>query len=503
MTAGRWAATHRRMSDSSQRPVRVRIAPSPTGEPHVGTAYVGLFNLTVARQNGGKFILRIEDTDQERSKPQWETQIIDGLSWLGIDWDEGPDKGGPYGPYRQSERRPIYLEHANVLINGGHAYRCFCTKARLDEVRAKQREAGGRFGYDRHCRDLAADEVAKKLQDSAPFTVRMKMPLDGQTVVQDVLRGEVTFDNAQVDDQILLKSDGFPTYHLACVVDDHLMEITHVIRAEEWITSTPKHVVLYDMFGWQAPKFHHLPLLRNADKSKISKRKNPVSILDYKARGFLPEAVINYLAMLGWTMPDGTELFGLEDFVREFTWDRLNLGGPVFDLEKLTWLNGKYYRERLSDDALAEVIRRDVLSDERLRQIVPLIRERIDVAEDFIAATSYFFTGDVEVEAEALKPKKRTYKELRLILEKYGEAIDQQLDFSPPAIEAMSRAFAETHEWHVRDLFMPLRVGITGRKATPPLFDTMSVLGRPRVRRRLRAVILLLKKAAQQDAKKK
>ena len=484
------------MSDSSQPTVRVRIAPSPTGEPHVGTGYVGLFNLMMARQNGGQFILRIEDTDRDRSKPEWEQQIMDGLAWLGLDWDEGPDKGGPYGPYRQSERAAIYAEHAKILIDGGHAYRCFCTKARLDEVRVKQREAGGKFGYDRHCRELGADEVAAKLEAGEAYTVRMKMPLDGETIVPDVLRGDVTFDNTQVDDQILLKSDGFPTYHLACVVDDHLMKITHVIRAEEWITSTPKHVVLYRMFGWDAPKFHHLPLLRNADKSKISKRKNPVSILDYKSRGFLPEALLNYLAMLGWTMPDGAEMFGFEDLVREFTWDRLNLGGPVFDLEKLKWLNGKYYREKLSDEALAEVIRRDVFSDEKLAKLIPLIRERIDVAEDFVSATSFFFTGEVEVDGEALLPKNRSFKELRKILEKYTERLDRQLDFSAEALEQMSRAFGEEHDWSARDLFMPLRLAVTGRKATPPLFDTMSVLGRPLVRRRLRHAIGEIKKAA-------
>lgn len=487
----------------SDQPIRLRIAPSPTGEPHVGTAYIALFNLAFAKKNGGQFILRIEDTDRERSELQWEQQIIDGLKWLGLDWDEGPDKGGPYGPYRQSERQEIYAEHVRKLLDSGHAYCCFCTKDRLDALRTEQREKKQNFGYDRQCRDLAADGVASQIAAGTSYVVRLKMPLDGQTIVPDRLRGDVAFDNGGIDDQILQKADGFPTYHLANVVDDHLMAITHVVRAEEWISSTPKHVVLYDAFGWDAPEFFHMPLLRNADKSKISKRKNPVSILDYKTRGFLPEAVNNYLAMLGWTMPDGREMFTVDDFVEHFTWERVNLGGPVFDLGKLTWLNGKYYREKMSDDALADFLRDTVFSQDLMRQLAPLIRERIDTAEQFIDATSYFFNGDIEVDVELIRSKKRTWKEMRKVLEAYAEVVDRQVDFSADALEAMSRGFAEQHGWSPKELFMPIRVGLTGRTATPPLFDSMSVLGRARVRRRLRGTIEAIKKAAVADNKKK
>ncbi|MCK6550619.1 glutamate--tRNA ligase [Myxococcota bacterium] len=487
----------------TERPVRVRIGPSPTGEPHVGTAYIALFNLAFTRKNGGKFVLRIEDTDQERSKPEWERQIMQGLRWLGLEWDEGPDKGGPYGPYRQSERQEIHRRHAFELIDRGGAYRCFCTKERLDELREEQKKLKVAQGYDRHCRDLSQQEIDRQLAAGTPFVIRMKMPLDGKTIIKDRLRGEVEVENAQIDDQVLLKADGFPTYHLANVVDDHLMEITHVIRAEEWLVSTPKHIVLYASFGWQAPEWIHMPLLRNADKSKISKRKNPVSILDYRQRGFVPAAVLNYLAMMGWSMPDGRDVFSFDEFVENFTFDRISLGGPVFDLEKLTWLNGKYYRERMSDDELTELFRNELFSKDYLRQIVPLIRERIDKAEDFIPATEYFFRGDVPLVAAELKPKGKDWKDVHAVLEAFMTEVETRVDFSAPSLEQLGREFAEKHGWKPKDLFMPLRVGITGRSATPPLFETMSVLGRALVRRRLRAVVELAKREASEEAKAK
>lgn len=484
------------------RPVRVRIAPSPTGEPHVGTAYIALFNLAFARKNGGKFVLRIEDTDQERSRPEWETQIMEGLRWLGLQWDEGPDVGGPFGPYRQSERAELHRRHAEILVERGHAYRCFCTKERLDELRAVQKAQKLNPGYDRHCRDLDASEIQANLEAKKEFVIRMKMPLEGQTTVHDLLRGEVQFENGGVDDQVLLKSDGFATYHLANVVDDHLMEITHVIRAEEWINSTPKHILLYQMFGWEAPVWVHMPLLRNADKSKISKRKNPVSILDYKQRGFYPAAVLNYLAMLGWTMPDGREMFSFQEFVDNFSFDRMHLGGPTFDMEKFTWLNGKYYRERLSDADLVGILREQLFSTEALQKIVPLVRERINKGEDFVPATDYFFSGDVAIDVEKMKPKKRTFKELLTAFEAYTERVDAQVDFSAAALEAWTRGFTEELNFSGKELFPAIRWAITGRDASPPLFDTMSALGRALVRRRLRAAVGALKAAATEENKR-
>ena len=480
----------------SERPVRVRIGPSPTGEPHVGTAYIALFNLAFARKHGGRFVLRIEDTDQERSRPEWEQQIVDGLRWLGLDWDEGPDVGGPHGPYRQSERLDVYRAHVETLLASGRAYRCFATREELDALRARQLANKERVGYDGRHRDLPAETVRAYLEEGRPHVVRLKVPKPGATVFSDRLRGEVRIDHDEIDDQVLMKSDGFPTYHLANVVDDHLMGITHVIRAEEWITSTPKHVLLYEAFGWRRPEFIHMPLLRNKDKSKISKRKNPVSIMDYRQRGFHPPAVLNYLALLGMTMPDEREMFDFDEFVAALDFDRVHLGGPVFDLEKFTWLNGKYFREKMSEAELLRLLKTEFLSDERLRVIVPLVKERIDKGEDFVPATAYFFSGDLQIEPELLLPKKRSLGETAEALESYLEVLEKHVEFAPEPLEAMSRAHCETIGWKPRDLFMPVRVAITGRKATPPLFDTMATLGRALVRRRLRTAVGALKTAA-------
>jgi glutamyl-tRNA synthetase len=475
--------------------VRVRIAPSPTGDPHVGTAYIALFNYVFAKKHDGKFILRIEDTDRTRSKPEWEQMIGQALRWTGLSWDEGPDVGGPHAPYRQSERGAIYKKHSDDLVHKGAAYPCFCTSERLDQLRKQQLQRKVQPGYDGRCRDLAPDELKGRMADGVPFVIRLKIPKEGTTVVTDKLRGEVSFDNTQIDDQVLLKSDGMPTYHLANVVDDHLMEITHVIRAEEWITSTPKHVLLYRAFGWQAPEFVHMPLLRNQDKSKISKRKNPVSINYYKEAGYLPEAMLNYLAMMGWTMPDAREKFTLAEMIKDFTWERISLGGPVFDVKKLTWLNGLYIREQ--DAArMVERLREQVFSTERLAAIVPLVHERVDKLEDFIDNTSFFFTGDLVYDAEAtaaLVPKGRTPKDTAAALEAVLELIDGAPAIDVQGLEAQLRALADKLGWKTKDLFMPLRVAVTGRKATPPLFESMAVMGKERCRRRLRAVLQKLK----------
>src|SRR5262249_54673232 len=320
--------------------VRVRIAPSPTGDPHVGTAYIALFNYCFARKNGGTFVLRIEDTDRARSTRESEAAIERALHWVGLAWDEGPDVGGPFGPYRQSERADIYARHAAILLERGGASRRSCPPARLAALREqKKREKRSTLGYDGHCRPIPRDESDRRAA-AEPFVVRLAMPREGKLTFHDRLRGDLEFDNAQSDDQVLLKSDGFPTYHLANDVDDHLMEITHVIRAEEWISSTPKHVVLYDAFGWRAPEWIHMPLLRNADKSKTSKRKTPVSLDYYREAGILPEALLNFLGLMGWSIGGDREKFGLDEMVAGFSFDRVSLGGPVFDLEKLSWLNG-------------------------------------------------------------------------------------------------------------------------------------------------------------------
>ena len=332
--------------------IRTRVAPSPTGDPHVGTAYVALFNYCLAKQNGGQFILRIEDTDQARSTLASEQAIIDALRWLGLDWDEGPDVGGPAGPYRQSERADIYREHVQKLLDQGHAFRCFLTTEELQELRTRHQAAGGIGAFDSPHVNLAESEVQQLLEAGTPYVIRMKVPRDGECVFHDHLRGEIRIPWTQVDMQILLKSDGMPTYHLANVVDDHLMGITHVLRGEEWISSAPKHQLLYQYFGWEMPTLCHLPLLRNPDKSKLSKRKNPTSILYYERMGYLPEALLNYLGRMAWSMPDEREQFGLDEMLSAFTLDRISLGGPVFDTTKLDWLNGTWIREELRTNPL-------------------------------------------------------------------------------------------------------------------------------------------------------
>ncbi len=463
------------------RPVRVRIAPSPTGDPHVGTAYIALFNYAFARQSGGKFVLRIEDTDQTRARADSERMIFEALRWVGLEWDEGPDVGGPHGPYRQSERSAIYREHVDKLLANGTAYRCTCTAERLAASRAQQQaEKRSVIGYDRHCRDL--DQPADQ-----PHVVRLKAPLGGTVIVKDRLRGEVPFEATQIDDQVLLKSDGMPTYHLANVVDDRLMEISHVIRAEEWISSTPKHVLLYQAFGWDPPEFIHMPLLRNADKSKISKRKNPVSINYYRDAGILPQALLNFLGLMGWSFGGDREKFTLDEMIAAFSWDKVSLGGPVFNLEKLTWLNEQYIHE-LTHEQLADAVMSWRLSRDHLIEIFKLVRERIKRLDELIPLTEYFFSGDLDytpVLAEMVVPQVDKAAVAAQLLA-YVDKLDARDGWDAKGLEDDGRAWCEAAGWKPKHGFMLLRLAVTGRKASPPLFDTMVVLGKEVTRRRLR-----------------
>src|SRR5581483_3910639 len=341
--------------------VRVRVAPSPTGDPHVGTAYMSLFNLAFARHAGGSFILRVEDTDRARFQADSEQQVYDTLRWLGLDWDEGPDIGGPHAPYRQSERLDTYQPVANALLDSGRAYLCWCTPERLAEMRAAQQKAKQPTGYDRLCVGKTREERAALPGFSDQPVVRMLIPDDVALTFTDLIRGVV--NAPRPDDQVLVKADGFPTYHLANVVDDHAMGITHVVRGEEWIASTPKHILLYDWMGWERPAFAHMPLLRNADKSKISKRKNPAARLTwFVEEGFLPEALRNFLGLMGYSLPDGQEVFTFEEMVASFDWDRVNAVGPVFDVEKLRWLSGHYVRELAVEDLAARLVSYMVVS---------------------------------------------------------------------------------------------------------------------------------------------
>lgn len=476
----------------SQSEVRVRIAPSPTGDPHVGTAYVGLINYVFARQQGGKFILRIEDTDQSRSRPEYEAAIIESLKWLGLNWDEGPDVGGPYKPYRQSERKEIYRQYSETLLKDNRAYSCFCTPERLARMRSEKLSRKEIAGYDGVCRELDPEEAKKRRDSGEPAVIRLKVPRPGETVLSDRIRNEIRFDHKNIDDQVLLKSDGLPTYHLANVVDDHLMKITHVIRAEEWINSTPKHSLLYQALGWEPPEFIHLPLLRNPDGSKISKRKNPVSLNYYREMGFLPEAMLNFLGMLGWTMPDGREIFSLKEMIANFSFERISPAGPVFDVEKLKWLNGNYIR-LLSEQELLQQIQDQVFPQERLKKILPLVRERLEVLSQYLDITDFFFLGEVHPSPEDLVPRKRSAREAAEMLSESQEVLESLSSWKTATIEDALRSFCQEKGHQTKELFMALRVAITGKRASPPLCESMEVVGKAIVIARISRAIAALK----------
>ncbi|MGK0441486.1 MAG: glutamyl-tRNA synthetase [Pseudohongiellaceae bacterium] len=472
--------------------VRTRIAPSPTGDPHVGTAYIALFNLCFARNAGGKFILRIEDTDQTRSTAESEQAIFDSLRWMGLEWDEGPDVGGDYGPYRQSERRHMYGQYAEELLEKGHAFRCYRTPEELDALRAGLKEQG----IDRALKacDLAlpADEVAKRQADAAPFVIRMHVPEAGKVDISDMLRGNMELDWALVDAQILLKSDGMPTYHLANVVDDHLMKITHVLRGEEWINSAPKHKLLYQYFGWDMPELCHLPLLRNPDKSKLSKRKNPTSIMYYQRMGFLPEALVNYLGRMGWSMPDESEKFSLEQMLEHFDVKRVSLGGPIFDVQKLTWLNGLWIREDLNQEQLAERLHQWAFNKDYLMQILPHAQKRMETLSDFAPLAAFFASGQLAISDKDFADCKLQDDELTRALQFALWSLEGIRTWERDDIFNAMKALADALEVKVKDFFAPLFIAVSGTAASISVIDAMAILGPDMSRARLRHALNVL-----------
>lgn len=472
--------------------IRTRIAPSPTGDPHVGTAYIALFNLCFARQHGGKFILRIEDTDQVRSTRKSEQDILAALRWLQLEWDEGPDVGGPHAPYRQSERSAIYQQHAQLLLDRGHAFRCFCTAEHLEAVRQQQLANKQQPGYDGHCLTLDADTVAKRVAAGDPSVVRMKVPREGTCVVKDLLREPVEIEWSQVDMQVLMKSDGLPTYHLANVVDDHLMEISHVIRGEEWINSAPKHLLLYDYFGWQAPVLCHMPLLRNADKSKLSKRKNPTSIGYYQRMGYVPEAVINYLGLMGWSMVDGAEKFTLAQMIANFDLSRISLGGPVFDTAKLDWLNGRYLRENLSDSEFIARYQAWAFDPQRIRSIVPLIKPRVERFADVAPLAGFFLSGMPAIQESSFSHGKLATEDMLRILQFTAWRLEDLRDWQRDALEQALVDLASKLGTRIRDFLFPLFVAIAGTAVSTSVIDSMVILGLDMARARLRHAIVVL-----------
>ena len=473
--------------------VRTRVAPSPTGDPHVGTAYVALVNYCFARQHGGEFVLRIEDTDAARSTAESERVILAALRWCGLAWDEGPDVGGPFGPYRQSERSSIYASYAEKLLASGDAFKCFCTPERLEEMRVAQRAAGKAPRYDGRCLTYSAQEIARREAAGEPYVVRLRVPDEGVCIVNDLRRGPIEFEYASVDMQVLIKSDGMPTYHLANVVDDHLMEITHVFRGEEWVSSAPKHLLLYSYFGWQPPELLHLPLLRNPDKSKLSKRKNPTGILFFRAMGYLPEALVNFLALLADPAREGEdEMLDLPQIVRRFDPQHVPIGGPVFDLAKLDWLNGRYIRERLDPASFVQRVKEWALSPERLTRVAQLAAPRIERLSDLGPLLAFLFSGRLALTAQSFESTKLDALSIRRALSLSVAEFDKLAAWNAVEIERVIGRIAAALDKKARDIARPFYVAITGSPTSIPLYDSMELLGRDLVRERLRNAIDLL-----------
>ena len=478
--------------------VRVRFAPSPTGLPHIGNIRTALFNWLFAKHHGGKLIVRVEDTDQDRMVPGATDAALDALDWLHLQWDEGPRVGGPHAPYYQSERLQIYHEMADKLIDGGFAYRCYCNQERLEQMRKEQIRSKQHPGYDRHCRNLSAAKRQNLEAEGGPSVIRFAMPDTGVTALDDIIHGEVVWQNELFDDFILLKSDGFPTYHLAVVTDDHLMEITHVLRAEEWLPSTPRHLQIYQALGIQPPQFGHLPMILGPDRAKLSKRHGATAAQEYRDDGFLPEALRNFLVLLGWSLDDKTEIMEPEVVIKNFSLERVNKSAAIFDLEKLIWMNGVYIRQLSIEDLadrilpfLERELHPSLLPVDRdyLLRIVPLIRERIKLLADSAGLMSYFFHEELDYDPGNLVQKGMDGHSAPSALAAAREKVAGAHDFQHQPLEESLRAAALHTGLTPRQFFGMLRVATTGREASPPLFEMMEVLGKDRVLARIDAAI--------------
>ncbi len=480
--------------------VRTRIAPSPTGDPHVGTAYIALFNLCFARQHGGQFILRIEDTDQLRSTRESEQQIYDALRWLGIEWDEGPDVGGPHGPYRQSERGEIYKKYSDELVAKGHAFPCFCSAERLDQVRAEQMANKETPRYDGHCMHIPAETAQQRIAAGESHVVRMKVPCEGVCQVNDMLRGTVEIGWDRMDMQVLMKADGLPTYFLANVVDDHLMGITHVLRGEEWLPSAPKLIKLYEYFGWEQPQLCYMPLLRNPDKSKLSKRKNPTSVTFYERMGFMPEAMLNYLGRMGWSMPDEREKFTLAEMIEHFDINRVSLGGPIFDIEKLSWLNGQWLRE-LSVEQFAAAVQKWAFNPDYMMQIAPHVQQRVETFSQIAPLAGFFFSGALNLDPALFEHKKLDATQVRQVLQLTLWKLEALRQWDKERITDCINAVAAHLELKLRDVMPLMFASITGQASSVSVLDAMEIIGPDLTRFRLRQALELLGGASKKEVK--
>lgn len=490
---------------------RVRFAPSPTGYLHVGGLRTALYNYLFAKKNNGKFILRIEDTDQSRFVEGAVENLIASLKWAGLTFDEGPDVGGNFGPYMQSQRLEIYKTHIKELIRKGDAYYCFCTSERLKALRGEQeKQKLPQAKYDKHCLSLSKNEIDEKFQSNISFVIRLNVRPNQKIVFDDVIRERVEFESSNVDDQVLIKSDGFPTYHLANVVDDHLMKITHVIRGEEWVSSVPKHVLLYDAFGWERPIFAHLPLLLNPDRSKLSKRQSDVAVEDYRSKGYLKEALINFVALLGWNAGDDKEFYYLNELVEAFSLERVNKAGAVFDVVKLNSLNAEHLRKKSKEDILL-MLKKEILnlsaewhdshppladsilnlSDEYLMLVIEAMKERVSFVREFIDNCKYFYEAPTEYELKSIE--KNWKPETQIHLKKLIEAFDKLINPTKEDYEHAFTKVAEELNVGKGKLIHPLRLAVSGQSTGPGMFDLLFILGKTEVVKRIIIAIEKLK----------
>lgn len=479
---------------------------------HIGGVRTALYSWLIAKQSGGQFILRIEDTDRTRYSPEAEASIMESLRWLGLDWDEGPDIGGPHAPYTQSERLGLYQEATRQLLESGHAYEDDTTPEELEELRVAQQAAGKAPGYDNRGRYKSNEEIEASRAAGKAIVVRFKIPDLGKLKFNDAVLGEVEFDLSLLQDFVIMKSDGFPTYHLAHIVDDHNMQISHVVRAPEWIPSTPRHILIHQALGWELPEYVHVPLILGKDKSKLSKRHGAASAIEYRDQGILPEAIFNFLALLGWSPGDDTEVMGREEIIERFSIDRILKSPAVFDSEKLTWMNGVHIRQMSTEDLLERVapvlekpeaegglpdsVNRPI-DRNYLLELLPLVHERLKTLNEAVDALSFFFSEEVQPDVEALPGRKSDSETAERSLEASLEILRSAEPFEPEHLEAEFRALAEMLELKPGPLFTPVRVAITGSSMAPPLFDTIAAIGRDRVIARVETAIKLLKTATQ------
>lgn len=473
------------------RPVRVRIAPSPTGYFHIGSARTALFNWLFARKHGGAFIVRIEDTDRTRYNPEAVDDLVTSLRWLGLEWDEGPEVGGDYGPYIQSERLELYQHYANWLVKEGHAYECYCSPERLEALREAQRKDKQHVGYDRHCRMLTTDQQNRyKIQGITPV-IRLKAPLDGQTSFHDVVYGSITVENETLDDLVLLKSDGFPTYHLAVVVDDHHMEISHIMRGDEWLPTVPNRIVLYHALGWEIPVYAHLPLiLAPTGKGKLSKRHGGVEVREFRRQGYLPEAMVNYLARLGWSYDDKTEIFDRDELIRYFDLSGINNSPARFSYERLEWMNGYYIRQLDADDLASRLVpflRRAGygVTAADLRPLVPLVQERLKTLDEAVNWLDFFFEDHLEYDPNLLVGKKMDVASSLNALQQARTVLANLSPFEAGTIEPALRGLADALDLKVGQLLGIIRIAVSGKQVAPPLFETLAALGKERTLERI------------------